>query len=63
MNRVKFNKYVRSRDSLCNGGNQQIVLISADEKPLVECLNAAVDVLLFAAEEMNSKDVTRNESG
>ena len=63
MHRAVFNKCACSRDTLRKCRDQQIMLISADEQPGVELLHASVDVILFDAERMDLKDVTRHESG
>ena len=47
----------------CPSGDQQITMISADKQPRIKFLHAAVDVILFAAERMDLKDVIRHESG
>ena len=52
-----------ARDALCKRGNQKITLISANEHPRVEFVHVTVDFLLFAAERMDSKVITRHNSG
>ena len=58
-----FNECACSRDALRKHGDQQITLISVYEQPGVEFLHAEVDVILFTAEQMDSNDVTRHDSG
>ena len=40
-----------------NAGITKITLISADKQPHIRFLHAAVDVILFVAERIDSKDV------
>ena len=59
-NGAAFNKWARYRGALYKRRNQQITLISTDEKPFIKLSRAAVDVILIAAKQMDTKDVTRN---
>ena len=57
-NGAAFNKGARSNDALCERGKKQVSLISVDKQPGVELLHAQVDVVLFAANLVDPKDVT-----
>ena len=53
-----FNKGACSNDALCEHGYYHVLLISADKLPGIELLHAQVDVVLFAAKQLDTKDFT-----